>query len=296
VTIAKTATGMESRKKKFGVPVFIALHASLILAVVGSTARANSAGGGAALGVFVMFAVVVFVFWLLFRLIRRIFRKSRSPSNVPEGSTGGKRSPKPESANRAIHAPTGSSVNDSLSSITQQPVVDARLPNSSVPVGGQATARLVRGIFLNYRRDDTEGQAGRLYNDLARAFGADSVFMDVAGIEPGVDFRKVIDKNLSSCSVLLSLIGPQWLDVKDESGNRRLDNSTDLVRLETATALRRDIAVIPILVRGARMPKPEELPDDLKDLAYRNSAELTHVRWDSDVEVLIRKLRRLVTL
>jgi plastocyanin len=150
----------------------------------------------------------------------------------------------------------------------------------------------VRAIFISYRRDDSEGQAGRLYDDLARQFGDQSVFMDVTAIEPGLDFRKVIDKNVASCGVLLAVIGPAWLDAKDETGLRRLDNPMDFVRLETAAALKRDIPVVPVLVRGARMPRSEQLPDDLKELAYRNGLELTHARWDSDVEVLIKALKR----
>ena len=154
---------------------------------------------------------------------------------------------------------------------------------------------LMRAIFISYRRDDTEGQSGRLYDDLVRRFGDGAVFMDVAGIEAGRDFRKVIDENVASCGVLLSVIGPTWLDAKDETGVRRLDNPMDFVRLETAAALKRDILVVPVLVRGARMPKSEQLPDDLKELAYRNGLELTHARWDSDVEVLIKALQRHVT-
>jgi len=150
----------------------------------------------------------------------------------------------------------------------------------------------MRAIFISYRRDDSEGHAGRLYDDLVQQFGDGSVFMDVAGIEPGIDFRKVIDKNVSSCGVLLALIGPAWLDAKDEEGHRRLDNPMDFVRLETAAALKREIPVVPVLVSKARMPRPEQLPDDLKELAYRNGVELTHPRWDTDVQALVKALRR----
>jgi hypothetical protein len=110
-------------------------------------------------------------------------------------------------------------------------------------------------IFLSYRREDSEGQAGRLYDDLVAVFGSDSVFMDVAAIQPGRDFRKSIDQSLNSCGVFLSLIGKSWLTAKDTSGQRRLDDSADFVRIETAAALKRDIPVIPVLVQGASAPK-----------------------------------------
>lgn len=153
----------------------------------------------------------------------------------------------------------------------------------------------MRPIFISYRRDDTEGQAGRLFEDLREVFGADNVFMDVATIEPGVDFRRVIEKSTESCGVLLALVGRQWLTVNDDKGRRRLDEPNDFVRLEIAAALKRDIPVIPVLLQGARMPRQEDLPEDLRDFAFRNSVELTHARWDSDVQVLIEALRRVLS-
>src|SRR5437899_1001904 len=144
----------------------------------------------------------------------------------------------------------------------------------------------MRAIFISYRRDDAEGEAGRLFSDLAKHFGEDRVFMDVAAIEPGRDFRKVIDQNVAYCGVLLAMIGPRWVDARTASGQRRLDDPADFVRLETASALRRDIPVIPVLVHEARMPELEHLPDDLKELCYRNAVEVTHPRWESDLLLL----------
>ncbi len=149
----------------------------------------------------------------------------------------------------------------------------------------------MRAIFISYRREDAEGQAGRLFNDLASEFGSDAVFMDVGGIEPGRDFRRIIDEHVASCGVLLAIIGKSWINAQDNSGRRRLDDPMDFVRLETASALKRDIPVIPVLVQGASMPRAEQLTPDLADLAFRNGVELTHARWESDVQVLIKALR-----
>ena len=148
----------------------------------------------------------------------------------------------------------------------------------------------MRAIFISYRRDDTEGHAGRLFEDLCDRFGKDAVFMDVAGIEPGRDFRRAIEQQVASCGVLLAVIGKNWLNVADAQGRRRLDDPFDFVRLETVGALKRDIPVIPVLVHQAEMPRAEELPDDLKDLAFRNGVELSHARWASDVKLLIAAL------
>jgi hypothetical protein len=150
---------------------------------------------------------------------------------------------------------------------------------------------ILRSIFVNYRRSDSGGEAGRLYDDLTLRFSPESVFMDVAGIEPGRDFRKAIDQSVATCTVVLAVIGQEWLDLRDSQGGRRLDDANDFVRIELASALRRDIPVVPVLVRGATMPHAEQLPDDLKELAYRNAVELTHVRWKSDVQVLLQALR-----
>lgn len=145
-------------------------------------------------------------------------------------------------------------------------------------------------IFISYRREDTEGDARHLFEVLTNHYGKDSVFLDVEAIQKGRDFRVEIDKSVSTCSVLLALIGKTWLDQKNEAGDRRLDNLDDFVRLETASALKRDIPVMPVLLHGATMPRADQLPGDLKDLAYRNGVELTHARWHSDLDLLLRAL------
>lgn len=152
----------------------------------------------------------------------------------------------------------------------------------------------VRAIFISYRRSDAEGEAGRLFDDLVKHFSENTVFMDVSAIDAGRDFRRAIDESIASCGVVLVVIGPEWLDASDSLGSRRLDDPLDFVRIETASALRRDIPVIPVLVRGAKMPRSEQLPEELQDLAYRNCVELTHVRWKSDMQLLIKALRPLM--
>lgn len=145
-------------------------------------------------------------------------------------------------------------------------------------------------VFLNYRRGDSEGQARALFVELTKLLGKASVFMDVDSIALGRDFRQVLQERLGSCDVMVALIGPDWLDAADPSGNRRLDSPTDFVRQEIAAALKRNIPVIPVLVQGARMPASEQLPDDLRDLPYRNGFELGHSTWESDVAEMVKRL------
>jgi glycerophosphoryl diester phosphodiesterase len=137
-------------------------------------------------------------------------------------------------------------------------------------------------VFISYRRQETAWPARQLYEVLVAELGADRVFKDVDDIEPGDDFVEQIQSAVGSCQVLLALIGPQWLTIKDAKGRRRLDDPEDFVRLEVETALHRsDVRVIPILVDNARMPTPQELPAGLAALARRQAVEISPVSFDT---------------
>jgi hypothetical protein len=147
-------------------------------------------------------------------------------------------------------------------------------------------------IFICYRREDSSAYAGRLADELGRRYGKEKVFRDV-GSERGVDFRDQIDEAIDSCAVLVAVIGQRWLMVQDESGRRRIDHPRDLVALEIAVALERDIRVIPVLVAGARMPREAELPKPLEELAYRTALELSDAGWDHQISGLLEDLNQL---
>jgi len=117
----------------------------------------------------------------------------------------------------------------------------------------ESSAKPFSGIFVSYRRDDSSGHAGRLFDRLAAHFGKDRIFMDIDTIEPGEDFVTIIEEAVSSCDILIAIIGRQWLKSASQNTSR-LDNPHDFVRLEIATALNRDIRVFPVLVQRASMP------------------------------------------
>ena len=146
-------------------------------------------------------------------------------------------------------------------------------------------------LFISYRRDDSAGYSGRVHDRLQREFGGNLLFMDVDSIPLGVNFSKVLVEEVAKCDVLLAVIGPGWLDAHDEKGHRRLDNPDDFVRIEIGTALKRGIPVIPILLEGTRVPKADQLPDDLKELALRNGLDVRHASFSDDMERLIRGLK-----
>jgi hypothetical protein len=147
-------------------------------------------------------------------------------------------------------------------------------------------------IFISFRRDEASAWARLLNDRLFQKFPETKIFMDVDTIEPGVDFVEAIEKSVGSCELLIAVIGGRWLISSDEDGKRRLDNPEDFVRLEIATALKRGIRVIPVLVEGASMPRPPDLPDDLRLFVRRNAIELTHSRFRSDSERLIAAVER----
>jgi hypothetical protein len=149
-----------------------------------------------------------------------------------------------------------------------------------------------RRIFLSYRREDSSGYAGRLFDALSEAFGEASVFMDIDTIAPGQDFVQVIDEALVRCEVALVLIGPNWLAMADRHGRRRLDNDGDFVRMEIEGALTRNIRVLPVLVGGADMPGGTELPPSIAGIARRHAVEISDRRWHSDVRDLVSALQR----
>ena len=144
-------------------------------------------------------------------------------------------------------------------------------------------------IFISYRRDDTQGYAGRLEDSLAAYFGPDRVFRDVGGIKGGVDFAHAVEKELAGAGAVIVLIGQHWLTAARDR-HARTDDSTDYVSLEVTTALQKGIAVVPVLVEHASMPREEDLPEALRALARRNAVSISDERWSADVIRLAKVL------
>src|SRR6266436_9089243 len=147
-------------------------------------------------------------------------------------------------------------------------------------------------IFISYRREESSAWAGRLSDRLSNHFPSNQIFMDVDSVDLGEDFVKTIEDTVGSCDVLIAVIGKGWLTLCDQEGQRRLDNPDDFVRIEIATALKRDIRVIPVLVDGASIPRSRDLPDDVKALVRRNALQLSHDRFRTDSERLESAVRR----
>jgi hypothetical protein len=103
-----------------------------------------------------------------------------------------------------------------------------------------------------------------------------------------------IENMLASCAVMVVLIGQSWTTIPDKKGRRRLDQPDDLLRGEIAAALKRKIPVIPVLVEDAEMPDAEDVPEEIRGLTRRNAIELTHRRWDSDVQQVVKVIEKFM--
>jgi hypothetical protein len=159
------------------------------------------------------------------------------------------------------------------------------------PTAAEQASLNQANIFISYRRGDSAGHAGRIHDRLEREFGRDPLFMDVDAIPLGSDFVKVLSAEVDKCGVLLAVIGPGWLDARDVDGQRRLDNENDFVRVEISSALRRDIPLIPILLDGARVPKVDQLPEEMRGLSRRHGLEVRHASFHADMDKLVNALR-----
>jgi hypothetical protein len=148
------------------------------------------------------------------------------------------------------------------------------------------------GIFISYRREDSQGFAGRLEDDLSERFGDAMIFRD-REIAPGEDFVERLREMLDSTDVALAVIGPGWVDCHAPDGRRRLNEQDDWVRVEIETVLRRDVPVVPVLVGGARMPSTRELPGSLADFSRRQAFPLSDLRWREEIDELAAGLAKL---
>jgi hypothetical protein len=125
-------------------------------------------------------------------------------------------------------------------------------PENLSAMSGSRWGAHMTTVFISYRRETASGEARALFNDLVDQLGKNSVFMDVDSIALGRDFRSILQKTLGTCDLMLVIIDKDWVTVKDEKGKIRLENPSDYVRLEVEAALKRDIVVTPVLVKGRR--------------------------------------------
>jgi len=152
-------------------------------------------------------------------------------------------------------------------------------------------------IFISYRRADSAAYARRLRDALTAHFQEGSVFFDVTSIAGGTIFTNAIVDTMALTDVVVLVIGPNWLTagLPDGAGKpvHRLNDPEDVLRNEIRAALDRKINIVPVLVGGAAMPRPEELPDEIKPVAMRNALQLSDKQWEDDVRGLASTIETL---
>jgi hypothetical protein len=151
----------------------------------------------------------------------------------------------------------------------------------------------MESLFISYRRDDSQGFAGRLADDLAVLLGPQRVFSDIE-IPPGSDFGDVLHRAIAACDALLVVIGRRWAAESNGPYPSRLFEPDDWVRTEIESAFALNKVVVPVLVGGAAMPPAAALPDGIRPLVRVQAATLDDRHWDTDLARLVQQLRTLV--
>jgi len=150
-------------------------------------------------------------------------------------------------------------------------------------------------IFVSYRRSDRPGFAARLSDHLESCFGDKNVFRDREGIDSGQDFDVVLERALRKSKVLIVLIGPNWL-YEDGTGDKpsRLFDEGDWVRREIEIALEHDKEIIPVLLDGVDIPRPDQLPESMARFCKKQIHKLDDERWKYDVGRLVERLESIL--
>ena len=254
------------------------LAGAAIASVVITEVAAMLAIGG--LPTFWLQSLIAYCVVVAVALSRWLHGRERQPSPGPESVANVEPGEVPPEPARRAHMPPASPA--------------ARTPQAEskpVPDGSGAAPG---SVFISYRRTDSSDVTGRIYDRLVASHGKTHVFKDVDSIPLGTDFRRHVADLIEESDCVLAVIGRQWLDVADSAGRRRLDDPTDLVRIEIEAALARGVPVIPLLVQGASMPEPHALPEALRPLAFRNGMAVRAAPdFHRDLDRLDEQLRLL---
>lgn len=147
-------------------------------------------------------------------------------------------------------------------------------------------------IFVSYRQKGTFMRAGRIADALVNQFGEQNIFQDKASLFGGANWKEQIEDAIKECTVFVAVIGPEWTEHKNADGSRRLDDLDDYVRFEVATALQREIGIIPVLVDGAGRLREEQLPEPMKKLAYIEPMRIDDNAWHEGISTLLKAIKK----
>jgi hypothetical protein len=152
---------------------------------------------------------------------------------------------------------------------------------------------LQRKVFINYRRTDSLPTAMALQRALSQEIGESNVFVDLRRIAAGDNHLELIDEQIGICDTMLVLMGPTWASSVDESGDRRLFQDNDMVRLEIrAAVVRNDVVCIPVLIDGTQFPQKSDVPQDIEALLHCQAINFRNTHFTDDIEQIYQTVRR----
>lgn len=149
-------------------------------------------------------------------------------------------------------------------------------------------------VFVNYRTSDEENVAALLEHALSERFASNVFFRASKSIKPGDDFEEELLKGVRTSSALLAVIGPRWLEVRDEHGVRKIDKASDWVRREIVEAFDLGIRVVPVLIGEAKPLPKDALPAGLERLATCQYVRLRSRDLEADLDRIAATLTELV--
>ena len=140
-------------------------------------------------------------------------------------------------------------------------------------------------IFISYRRNDSAAMCDRIYESTKAYFGREAVFRDIDSIPLGVNFKSYLEGIIPRCTLVLVVIGKQWMD-----GNRTSDPN-DFVRLEVEAALAHRVPIIPLFVDNAAPPRADQVAPSLAPMLSLNGTSIGYApHFDDDMRRLNRRI------
>jgi hypothetical protein len=149
-------------------------------------------------------------------------------------------------------------------------------------------------FFINYRTGDEENVPALLEHELSRRFETGVFFRASKSIPAGNDYEQALVTAVRRSTAVLAVIGPRWLEVRDEQQRRKIDNRSDWTRREILAAFENHVRVIPVLVGTARPLAAKDLPPALSELAVCQYVRLRSRDLEPDLDHLAAQLIRLV--
>lgn len=148
-------------------------------------------------------------------------------------------------------------------------------------------------VFVSYSRKDGTYAAKLIADHLATRLSC-RVFLDTSAIPPGAPFPLAIANEVRASSLLLLVISPHWLTTDLTIGRRPVDDPDHWIDKELLLAFESNIAVVPVLLDGVKMPAAHDLPPTIAELANRNAIELRTSAIAQDLEQVVSLVASLI--